>query len=509
MNAARPALDDELASVVREIRHLSDSGAYSECLELISERLVEAWFGFEPQELVGLVRRLVAAEGAGESGRMILDFMNSLGGPAYALGTHRSGDFLNLPADVVALLGRMIHFRHQGMSREAHRIATEIEKQEQVLPLFYDSGWGMRQVVEVQSGISAMLAGEFDDALRYFVSAQLIRPIPSLRLLSRDAYVKAALVHALFGDLAEARTLLAQADTIPRTSSWAEAGIDASAAIAQAILAIEDEDQTARDVMSIPLHHVGEMWPFYVVAIQRTYERRGLRPELIKRLQRLQKIPLPRVEGEGFTGSVFPLALATVNLADGNLGKAREQLAFADPSYVGTKLLELLQNLLQGELDSVVSLSYSLRREILTLRQMDIFREAITATAHLAKGDTDNAVAILQSVARTKGGLTKVEMSYFGENLRELAQREVPEWPPTEAVDSAFIADLKFLRTALTEREVETIRLLSQGCSREEIAARMYVSVNTVKTHLSSIYRKFGVRNRSGATAEAASRGLI
>ena len=42
-----------------------------------------------------------------------------------------------------------------------------------------------------------------------------------------------------------------------------------------------------------------------------------------------------------------------------------------------------------------------------------------------------------------------------------------------------------------------------------EIAADLYVSVNTVKTHLSSIYRKLGVTERNAAIARASDLGLL
>jgi DNA-binding NarL/FixJ family response regulator len=51
----------------------------------------------------------------------------------------------------------------------------------------------------------------------------------------------------------------------------------------------------------------------------------------------------------------------------------------------------------------------------------------------------------------------------------------------------------------LTERESEILNWLSQGYSNKEIAARMFVSVPTVRTHLSHIYEKLHVRSRTEA----------
>jgi DNA-binding NarL/FixJ family response regulator len=51
------------------------------------------------------------------------------------------------------------------------------------------------------------------------------------------------------------------------------------------------------------------------------------------------------------------------------------------------------------------------------------------------------------------------------------------------------------------EREIEIARLLVLGYSNEEIASAMYVSVNTVKTHLKNLYGKLAVRSRTEAVA--------
>jgi Response regulator containing a CheY-like receiver domain and an HTH DNA-binding domain len=50
---------------------------------------------------------------------------------------------------------------------------------------------------------------------------------------------------------------------------------------------------------------------------------------------------------------------------------------------------------------------------------------------------------------------------------------------------------------------VDVLRRLSEALSTEDIAAALYLSVNTVKTHLKSIYRKLGTSGRS-ATARRA-----
>ncbi|MFG2730360.1 response regulator [Streptomyces canus] len=62
---------------------------------------------------------------------------------------------------------------------------------------------------------------------------------------------------------------------------------------------------------------------------------------------------------------------------------------------------------------------------------------------------------------------------------------------------------------ALSERETQVIRLLAQGHSNRDIAAALFLSEATVKTHLVRIYRKLGTENRASTVSEAVRLGLI
>ena len=61
----------------------------------------------------------------------------------------------------------------------------------------------------------------------------------------------------------------------------------------------------------------------------------------------------------------------------------------------------------------------------------------------------------------------------------------------------------------LTDKEMEVLRLLAALCSTEEVARTMFVSVNTVKTHVRGILRKLGASRRNEAIRRARELGLI
>lgn len=61
----------------------------------------------------------------------------------------------------------------------------------------------------------------------------------------------------------------------------------------------------------------------------------------------------------------------------------------------------------------------------------------------------------------------------------------------------------------LTERELEILQLMARGAANKEIAGALFISENTVKTHVSNLFQKLGARDRTEAVTKALSKGLI
>lgn len=64
-------------------------------------------------------------------------------------------------------------------------------------------------------------------------------------------------------------------------------------------------------------------------------------------------------------------------------------------------------------------------------------------------------------------------------------------------------------RPSLNDGQLRILRLVSEGFSNREIAARVHLSENTVKSHIQEIFRKLGVRNRVEAALRATREGWI
>ncbi len=105
--------------------------------------------------------------------------------------------------------------------------------------------------------------------------------------------------------------------------------------------------------------------------------------------------------------------------------------------------------------------------------------ELIYAIAHVARGE-----AIISPVMATK------LLGEFTSLAQKKAQRIAQE-------------------TALSPREEEILKLVAGGASNKEIASTLFISENTVKTHLRNIMGKLHLKNRYQAVAYAARGGLI
>jgi DNA-binding NarL/FixJ family response regulator len=134
---------------------------------------------------------------------------------------------------------------------------------------------------------------------------------------------------------------------------------------------------------------------------------------------------------------------------------------------------------------------------VLTTYDLDDYVfEAIRAGAagfFLKDGDADDLVRGIRAVA---SGEALMAPSSLRRLLGEFAAA-----PTADPEAAAAIG-------RLTDREREVLRLLAAGLANAEIADRLYLGVGTVKTHVSSVLAKLGVRDRTQAVVVAYQGGL-
>jgi len=64
-------------------------------------------------------------------------------------------------------------------------------------------------------------------------------------------------------------------------------------------------------------------------------------------------------------------------------------------------------------------------------------------------------------------------------------------------------------KTGISPREYEVLQKIAEGQSNQEIAESLFISLSTVKTHVSRVYEKLGVKRRTQAIQEGQAKGLL
>jgi DNA-binding CsgD family transcriptional regulator len=83
-----------------------------------------------------------------------------------------------------------------------------------------------------------------------------------------------------------------------------------------------------------------------------------------------------------------------------------------------------------------------------------------------------------------------------------IVEKEVP-------FRSGIVDQKELARLGLSPRELEVLHLMAEGLSNQEIASRLFVSLNTIKTHSSKIFEKMDVRRRTAAIDKAKKLNII
>ena len=193
---------------------------------------------------------------------------------------------------------------------------------------------------------------------------------------------------------------------------------------------------------------------------------------------------MPRVRAEALLEQAL---LAAADDPAGALQRCHEALALAvehDLRALWSDALDLLAALLDGEQSARLLAAADAARATLGLPRDDSAqrdRDALATALEAALGAEAVAAAGAQAAA-----LTPEEAVALARRARGSRARPLGGWG------------------SLTPTEREVVRLAVEGCTNPEIGARLFMSRSTVKTHLSHVYAKLGVANRTELATLAA-----
>lgn len=134
-----------------------------------------------------------------------------------------------------------------------------------------------------------------------------------------------------------------------------------------------------------------------------------------------------------------------------------------------------------------------------------VVRSVVAAT-----GDADAALCEALRLAAADGWVGPLlgHGSDVTERLRRLATGDLHR-PLTDALSAAERSGSPMSTVDLTDREVTLLELLPTHLSYSQMGERLYLSVNTIKSNLKSVYRKLGASNRDEAIRSARLAGLL
>jgi LuxR family maltose regulon positive regulatory protein len=187
-------------------------------------------------------------------------------------------------------------------------------------------------------------------------------------------------------------------------------------------------------------------------------------------------------------------------------------------------------HLAQGDTAAALAVLEPLRQQVEAKRWQDerLKVMVLQAVAHHAHGEQDQALQVLgDALALAEpGGFIRTfvdEGPPMARLIYEAAARGImPDY--TRKLLAAFEAEEQksegksYLPPAppsqpliepLSERELEVLQLIAEGLTNQEIANRLYLSLNTVKVHTRNINGKLGVHNRTQAVARARVLGIL
>jgi len=126
---------------------------------------------------------------------------------------------------------------------------------------------------------------------------------------------------------------------------------------------------------------------------------------------------------------------------------------------------------------------------------------------------TEYRFLVIEHSIEIYGGLIAATFAVLGIWLRlkltRIRQTVVVKEVPVLTEKAFMVDERKRADLSITRRELEILELIAQGLSNREIAQKLYVSENTVKTHSSRVFDKLGARRRTQAVQLGKEFGLL
>jgi LuxR family maltose regulon positive regulatory protein len=505
----------------RAIEHHLDARQLDEAYALITTHLqeqlgaarhetVRSWLERLPEDFVDatpehqlLLILAFARSGALEKGEQVLRRARERADPDLdpALGIH----YDVVEALIDAIVGDPVRAIELGEEAWRHRDTAGLAEATGGLAVALPELWGYLPVALARAHA---LLGDRDGVRRWAIVLDLEGPrLPSdvVAVLGAEAWVEAG-----HGRLRVGSDIAAQALALGTEVGRGARRTMIGARVAMAhIHRMRDELDSAVDVLA---DHLAAARREGHIAITTLGEAElalvdGSRGDLgaaISRVQRVRRDLQARATSH-FLRLVLDVAECRVRLYAGDLERARDLMAEIAPGPERCLLAERAA-IAAGQIDGVIERLAELREH--GDRRRRFLATALSARAAAEADDVAAARTLIGEVvetAREEGAVRPFLDEGF--DIDDPALGGTGTTPARPGGDSAVAA--RALVEPLSDRELSVLRFLPSRMSNREIGAELFVSHNTVKSHLKAIYRKLGADGRDDAVRRARQHGLI
>ncbi len=186
-------------------------------------------------------------------------------------------------------------------------------------------------------------------------------------------------------------------------------------------------------------------------------------------------------------------------------------------------LVEVIGEAASGQ--EAVQLANQLRPDVILMDIQMPDGDGLKATREIRQSLPDIAIVMLTASEEDEHLKEAVRLGVAGYLLKDLDATELfellagvtrNEVAMTRAMASRLLKIMASngngdarLADELTEREIEVLTLLAQGASNPQIAEELFITTNTVKTHISHILAKLQLENRTQAATYAVQKGIV
>lgn len=361
-------------------------------------------------------------------------------------------------------------------------------------------------------GVAFQLVGSVDDAATQLAIAYRDSLEHGPRFVSRHSAGNAALDAALRGNLLEASQWLRVEGDFPDVAGWLGPPSHIGGAIARVLVALDTLDFAAAAAAVEVLDGIspaGDVWAFGAYARTRwSLARRDPFTGLVT-LQRAGAANESPVTCDASSGAAF-LSAARIDLllAAGEGGKATDEAAVLGSRMPIVQVSAARAYLLTGNPERALRMCREIDWSADFYPRVRVEATLVEAAAYHSVGEWSDAVdswsRACELVEQT-GALSAFSTipRRVIEDLESRAQSREPSVVAFLESEAVEIYPATIERLVLSRREAEVLRGLSDGLPIADIARKLFVTQNTMKSHVRRLYRKLGVHSRDEAVAAA------